>query len=381
MSGPTRIQAFSRPFAPFHDAYQRYYHESLRAYAHANRTRFELTPLSPVPWFLRQLRLVHDRNFASRLHVPRANSLLLAVGQRLEGPLRTPSGHFQPTVGHYLLSYADGSTRRVCIDAGDSPEVASEELREWSDVYLKTNYWSGRSYPRNVRPMVNADPLMLGRLPALRRRRSSPKTIDLCFVVRIWGGSDGVEGIEHNLRLLEAVSRARCSKRLLAVVLAGDVEGTLQRLRRIGVPATTRGISARDLWNLTAASRLNVFRLGLHYCVPWRMTGSLAVGSCIVLDRPPLSVWPEPLEDQLNYLSLGALVAPGAPVATDARYDEIPDRIDEWLGQPELLDTIRTANARYFDRFLAPEQVGRQILAAVQSLAEKAPAPDTRLAR
>src|SRR5206468_11584118 len=100
-----------------------------------------------------------------------------------------------------------------------------------------------RSYPANVRPMVNADPLMLGRLQALKRRRGTPKTIDLSFVVRVWGGGDGVEGIEHNLRLVEAVSRARCRKRLLAVVLAGDVDRTLQRLRRIGVPATTHGIS------------------------------------------------------------------------------------------------------------------------------------------
>src|SRR5207249_4738414 len=147
---------------------------------------------------------------------PRVNTLLLALGERLEGPLRTPSGTFRPTVGQYLVFYGDGSVRHLCIDAGDPPEIASEELRAWSDVYLKTNYWSSRSYPANVRPMVNADPLMLGRLQALKRRRGTPKTIDLSFVVRVWGGGDGVEGIEHNLRLVEAVSRARCRKRLLA---------------------------------------------------------------------------------------------------------------------------------------------------------------------
>jgi hypothetical protein len=364
VTGPTRIRTFSRPYAPFHDVYQRYYQEGLRAYARTNGTSFELTQLSPLPTLLRRLRLVRDRNYAARLHMPQANMLLDAVGRRLEGPLCTPSGLFEPTVGQYLLSRADGSEQRLCIDASDPPGIANEELRAWSDIYLKTNFWSERSYPGNVRPMVNGDPLMLGRLDELKRRRSAPKTVDLSFVVRIWGGGDGVEGIEHNLRLLEAIKRARCDKRLLAIVLAGDVEQTLRHLRRLGVPASTRGISPRELWELTAESRLNVFRLGLHYCVPWRMTGSLAVGSCIVLDRPPLSRWPEPLREQVNFLSLGALVAPGAPVATTAQYDEIPDRVEEWLTRPAALDDIGAANASYFDAYVEPEQVGRQIVAA-----------------
>lgn len=365
MTEPVRIRAFSRPYAPFHDDYQRYYQAGLEAHARTSGARFQLTPLSRAPRLLRRLRTIRDRNFAGRLGLGRANALFDAVGHRVEGPLHTPSGHFEATVGQYLLAYADGSEQRLCIDAGDSPEIGGETLRAWSDVYLKTNYWTERTYPENVRPMVNADPLMLSRLDVLRRQRSAPKDVDLSFVVRIWGGADGVEGIEHNLRLLEAVTRAPGSKRLLAVVLAGDIERTLRHLRELGVPATTRGISAGELWRLTAASRLNVFRLGLHYCVPWRMTGSLAVGSCIVLDRPPLSRWPEPLREMVNYLSLGALVAPGTPVASDAQYDEIPDRIAEWLGRPALLDQVRESNAQYFDAFLAPGQVGRQIVEAV----------------
>jgi hypothetical protein len=364
VTGPTRIQGFSRPYAPFHDVYQRYYVEGLRAYARTNGTSFEITSLSPVPDLLRRLRLVRDRNYAARLHVPRANTLLDAIGRRIEGPLRTPSGLFEPTVGQYLLSRADGSEERLCIDAGDPPGVANDELRAWSDIYLKTNFWSEHTYPDNVRPMVNGDPLVLDRLDALKGARSATRTVDLTFVVRVWGGGDGVEGIEHNIRLLQAINRAKCSKRLLAVVLAGEIEQTLRRLRGIGVPATTRGVSPRQLWDMTAESRLNVFRLGLHYCVPWRMTGSLAVGSCIVLDRPPLSRWPAPLREGVNYLNLGALVAPDAPVATDAQYDEIPDRVEEWLAQPAMLDDIRTANARYFDDYVEPEQVGVQIVEA-----------------
>jgi hypothetical protein len=213
---------------------------------------------------------------------------------------------------------------------------------------------------------VNADPLMLGRLDDLRRRRSTSKTLDLSFVVRIWGGTDGVEGIEHNLRLLEAIDRVRCEKRLLAVLPPGDPGRTSRLLRKLRTPATTHGISPRELWELTARSRLTVIRLGVHYCVPWRMTGALAVGSCVVLDRPPLSRWPEPLRENLNFLSLGTLVAPGVPIAPDAQYDEIPSRVEEWLSRPDLSDEIGEANARYFDASVAPEQVGRQIAETVE---------------
>ena len=367
LGGRIGIQAFSRPYSPFHDIYQRYYQEGLRAYADTGAARVEITSLSPFPRLLRGLRTAQDRNFATRWHVPRANALLDSIGRRLEGASQTPSGFFEPTVGQYLFSDPVGGLQRVCIDAGDSHEIPSDNLCEWSDVYFKTNFWGDRAYPGNVKPMVNADPLMLERLPGLRSSRSAPKELDLSFIVRVWGGDDGIAGIEHNLRLLTAMKRARCTKRLLAVVPAGDVEKTLRYLERAGIPATTRGISPRELWEVTAASRLNVFRLGMHYCIPWRMTGSLACGSCAVLDRPPLSRWPEALHEGVNYLSLGTMVAPDAPLASDDQYDEIPDRIEAWLQKPELLREIEDANARYFDGFLAPSQVGRQIVEAVES--------------
>ena len=364
-AGRPAIRAFSRPYSPYHDVYQRYYQEGLRRQAARTGAAFEVVSLSPAPWLLRPLRLVRDRNYLARLRVSRANALLDAVGRRVEGGLRTPSGHFQPTVGQYLLFAPDGSRIRFCIDASDSHEIANDPLREWSDVYFKTNEWDGHAYPANVRPMANCDPLVLGRLPALRRLRATPKDVDVSFVVRIWGGRDGTGGIEHNLKLFAAVSRARCSKRLLAIVNAGDVDESLRHLRQAGVPATTRGISPKELWAGSAAARLNVFRLGVHYCVPWRMTGALAMGSCIVLDRPPFSRWPEPLGEEGNFLSLGTLVSPDEPVASDAAYAEIPDRIEAWLARPDLLEEIRVANGSYFDRHLEPSELGRAIVGAL----------------
>ena len=94
----------------------------------------------------------------------------------------------------------------------DLPELSNLELAAWSDVTFKTNFWPTVEYPANVRPLVNGDPSVLDRIPALRAARSTPKQYDLCCIMRVWGGREGLEGIEHNIRLLEAVKRARCAR-------------------------------------------------------------------------------------------------------------------------------------------------------------------------
>jgi hypothetical protein len=106
--------------------------------------------------------------------------------------------------------------------------------------------------------------------------------------------------------------------------------------------------------------------------VPWRMTGSLAIGSCAVVDRPPFSVWPEPLREEVNFLSLGTTVGPACPVAPAEQYDEIPERIEAWLAQPELVSEVARANASYFDAFLDPVRVGGHMVDTVVALDARA---------
>lgn len=356
------LLAFIRPYEPFHDVYQKYYQEGLRRHCQVVGIDFRVKSLSPFPRLLGALRHARDRSFVARL--PGANRVLDLVGNMVEGPMRTPSGFFQTITGQYLLYAPSRREYRFCIDAADSHEIASEELREWSDVYFKTNFWPSADYAQNVMPLANVDPLVLGRIPGLRRYRQMERDLDLCFVVRVWGGRDEREGIEHNLRLLRAVSRARCRKFVLAVVRTGDVEDIFRSLRREGISATTRGLSAKELWRLTGRARLNVIRLGLHYCVPWRVTGALAMGSCLVLDRTPLSRWPEPLVAERNYLTLGTTVGPQTPVAAANEYEEIPERIERWLADPALRTQVELANADYFDGFLDPERLGAQIIDA-----------------
>ena len=365
VAGLLRVRAFGRPYAPFHDPYQRYYVESLRLYCAEAGADFRSLPMSRFARPLELLKRVRDEGYAKRLRLPRGEALVDALARVLEGRVLTPSGHFHNVTGQYLALLPEGSLRRFAIDAQDSHELASEELRAWSDVYFKTNYWPDAGYPAKVAPLVNGDPFVLPSLESLRSRRGTAKRVDVSFVVRVWGGADEVEGIEHTLRLLEAVNRARCTKRLLAVVVAGDVPKIRRRLERAGIESTTRAIGAAELWRAAAESRLNIFRLGLHYCVPWRMTGSLAIGSCIVLDRAPFSVWPEPLREGVNFLSLGTDVGPGRPVASEEQYDAVPARIEEWLAQPSLAAEVGSANASYFEASLAPPRVGQHIVESI----------------
>jgi hypothetical protein len=363
------LRAFSRPYEPFHDIYQAYYHEGLRRYCREIGAEFAVVPMTRFPQILRTLRRIQDGGPLSRLlgrSGPRA--LIDTLGRRLEGRVSSPSPFFHNGVGQYLVTTTRGAHHRICIDSTDYPELPSERLVEWSDLYFKSNLWSRHEYPGTVEPIGNGDPLVLRHLSSLRDHRGILKDFDLCFVVRIWGGRTGLEGVEHNLQLLEAVNRVRGRKFVLAILVTGDVKYYADHLSRLRIPWTQKGIEARELWSLSAKSRLNILRLGMHYCIPWRVTGALAIGSCIVLDRPPLSLWPEPLREGANYLSLETGVGPDVPVATAETYDELPARIGSWLADEGLLEEIRVANGRYFDAFVDPKKVGAHILHTVEAL-------------
>jgi hypothetical protein len=91
----------------------------------------------------------------------------------------------------------------------------------------------------------------------------------------------------------------------------------------------------------------------------------------VVLDAPPLSRWPSPLVNGVNYLSLDAATSPEAPVAEDARYMEIPDKIESWLASGDRLAEIRQRNGEYFDEFLEPTRLGAYIGNQIGALASQ----------
>ena len=357
----SRVDAYSRPLVPFHDTYQRYYVESLRAALTPTDGRLQLHRLGRATGVLTRLRALEDRGLVTRVVGRRGADLVMRAARRIEGPIRTPANVFHDTVGQYV-AHADGRTIRFCVDSADTPFVSSPPLLEWADVYFKTNRWYMERYPASVRPLVNGDPLVLPEVDTFRAARARPKDLDLSFVVRVWGGRDTLEGVEHNIRLLEALSKVPGETLVLAVVQAGDTDLIERRLEGMGIRSTRRAVDAAELWDITARSRLTVMRLGLHWCIPWRATGLLASGAAPVFDRAPFSEWPQPLAAGENFLDLGLDVGPDAPTAEESAYREVVPRVAEWLADDELSARLATANADYFDHHLAPLPVGRYML-------------------
>jgi hypothetical protein len=285
-----------------------------------------------------------------------------------------------PLVGEYRFHFDGGHIVNMCIDSHDSGAITSPALLEASDIYVKTNYRLGYAYDRRVVPFFNCNPVVYRSDEELRAMRHRPPLYDLAFIVRVWGGKAETDGIEHCLRLLEAVAKVRARKFILAELLAGDIAAQAQRLHQLGIPTTTKRISLSRLWEISSVSRLNIFRLGNHHCMPWRMTDMLALGACIVLDQHPKSVCPFPLIPMQHYYSLGTTTWDDEPVALLHRYDAIPDRLEELLRDPAPLQDTKRNAADYYDRWLAPIRVGEQLCTlALQVAQDREPFTPERL--
>jgi hypothetical protein len=369
--GPS-VKAFVRPYNYWYDFYQAYYREGLRLHLAGLNSRFEAVSMSRFPGLLRPMRRVRDA-YRLRPLFSKAGwlaSAMDALGRQLEGELRSPANSFHDGTGQYLIAAAaSGREYKICIDSSDYGELRNKDLVVWSDIYFKTNFWPSLRYPSHVAPMVNGDPMVMPQLDTFRSYRNMEKQYDLCFIVRVWGGTRDVsEGVEHNIRLLEAVARAHCRKFLFAYLVAGDIKEYGRRLTAQGIPWSTEPMPAKDLWKVTAQSRLNIIRLGMHYCIPWRLTGALALGSCVVLDRVPFTLWPQPLLRDTNYLSLDVETAPEQTLAEEHQYAAVPERLERWLDDAEMIEAITARNGAYFDQHLHPERVGAQIMRSVESL-------------
>jgi hypothetical protein len=366
------VICYSDPYERSHDPYQAYYREGLRQLAAASGHNFTAVNLLRFPPALRWLnRLRESHTLGKRLGRarPACQRLIDRAARLVGGRRRQMFGPYHGLVGQYLFRAPGVPERRVCIDAQDSGEVGSPELLELCDLYFKTNYWRGRDYPAKVVPLCNASPQVLtAGLDHLRSLRTAEKVYDVCCIFRVWGGRNELEGIEHNLRLLEAVARAPGKKVVLAYLLAGDIPTYARRLEDQGIRWSRDPLPLLDLWRVSAQSRLNVIKLGLHSCVPWRMIELLGMGACPALDQQPFTVWPQPLQEGVHYFNLGAASPPGAVVAEAARYDRIPAAVEEILADQDRLRRVSEANALLFDRHLEPPAVGRHVLEKVLSL-------------
>ncbi len=357
---PSAVVANTFPYDQWHDRYQEYYQTGLKQYLHSQGVDLRFLSRTHFPTFLKVLRRVRDASTLRqvlRSHSGTMGEYLDWVARHI-GAQHTPSASL---VGEYLFWLDALRSAKVCIDTHDSGTINSPSLLEGCDIYLKTNYWKGYDYDPRVRPFYVCNPVVLPHIDELKAMRRQPPVFDLCFLVRVWGGQTGMEGIEHCMRLLEAVAKVRAKKFLLAELLIGDTDAQARRLGMSGIPTTTRRFGLKQLWQVTAQSRLNVTRLGNHHCMSWRMTDLLALGACTVLDQHPKTLWPAPFVAHQHYYSLNATTSNEEPVAPDSYYAMIPEMVEELLAQRELQEDIRRHSAEYFDHYLRPIRIGAQI--------------------
>jgi hypothetical protein len=360
-----RVRLFERPAAPFHDGYQAYYWQGLREHVDSTGGIVEATTLGRFPTITRRLLMAQARGLPARLAGTRGTALVGRMLALAEGEIAPPAGTFHLTVGQYLFEQ-DGQVLRACIDSADHPDLSSLELLDWADIYFKVNRWAVREYPASVRPMFGLDPRIPPELDTFRSYRSREKDIDVYFVTRVWATDPAAA--EHTVSLLEAVARARCNTRMLAVVVGTDVDWVTRRLSSAGVPWSFRDPPTQQVWETTARSRLVVMRLGVHQSISWRLTGVLAAGACPVFDRTPFTEWPEPLVPNEHFLDLELPTRPGEPAAPADAYAVVPHRLEAWAVDSHRTRAIATHNGEYFDRHLTPERVDASIISTMEEL-------------
>jgi len=267
-----------------------------------------------------------------------------------------------PAVGRYELVLKDGRRLPFIIDSRDTGDIDLGDYLNSPALYFKANYWINRKYPEFVLPIHNANPAVYKSMRELKASRNNQTEYDFCVIMRVWGGGDETSGIEHCMRILESLSRSPRNKLIIAYLVAGDKESQARRLAKSKIQTVTEFIPVGKLWHATASSRLNVIRLGIHHCIPWRMFDLLAMGAGPVLDQSPKTLWPAPLVQNRHFGSLGLKTADNLAVNSPEMYEEALENVENLLSDIELVKFIRSESARYFDDNLSPHNAGKYII-------------------
>jgi hypothetical protein len=348
------------PYDREHDLYQESYRVALRSYCEERGILYREQANSKFGSTIVKLRSL-KHSYKLRLLVK--NRIFAALVDSIAGLLSNGPAQSPTRQGFYEFLTDSGEKITACIDARDIGDFSTELAAE-QDLYFKSNYWPTLTYPDNVFPVPNLNPLVIRDQPYFKELRATPKTLDLFAFFRVWGGSDELEGIEHNLSLIESLAKAPCSKFLCAYLVAGDISTIGKRLSDQNIQWTTVPMDKHELWQLAAKSRLNLVRLGMHECIPWRMIDVLAMGGCPVIDYGPQTIWPAPLVEGQHYLNLHT--APGS-----TNFDSVPADVTRWLATPGLVEDMSRATASYFDDHIAPGSLGREIVSVVEAHSAK----------
>jgi hypothetical protein len=358
------IIAYSRPFEYEYNLRQKYFWEGLDRYANSIDGRFEIISDTNWPRIVSFLgRLNQTYRFKKFI---RNNEILSGgigrIASKLEGEIQPPSSFFQTMVGQYIFRINDIKEYKICIESGDGSRVVNDELLNWCDLYFKANYWGSKKYPKKVVPIYYPQPAIMGHIEKLHAYRNINKQYDICCIVKVRGGRGyGSEGDEHILRLVEEISKIDCRKFIYALLGEGEKKYE-NRLKMQRIPCGTKLLPMHEVWRISAQSRLNIARLGWHYCIPWRTYEILAMGGCIVFESTPYSIWPVPLVENENFLSLNLGWCDEKPVASNEEYMAVQHKIESWLADKTHIERIRKNNETYFDNHLEPRKVGAYIV-------------------
>jgi hypothetical protein len=196
--------------------------------------------------------------------------------------------------------------------------------------------WGNREKARRIRHLSR-----LATLEEIRALRSTPRTVDVVFAVRIYKEAhhEPLNDLRYEIaRRLDAHPDIDAT-----IALIGKTDGRYARFAATEVP------TRRHLAQL-ASSRVGLYIWGPHRCLSFKMAELLALGLPVVglpiaQDRASLGRHRH-LAEQFAYEDPAALV----------------DGVAKALDDRSRLDELRAANTELFDRELAPEPTARRIL-------------------
>ena len=361
------LQAFSNPAGDYlREGVQEYFREGFRTCLERYGGTYTHRPMYRLPGLVRRLGLVREsRKARSLIGVSRLDRLTALLVRIVGGAPRFAPARYSATINQYRLTLDNGKERSFCIDVADSPTIECQDLLDSSVAYFKTNFDARGGYPAHVFPLFNVGPGMIETLRRVPELRTRSKDYDLSFIVRVWGGTNEIDGIEHNLRLIEALSRVKCSKFFHVFLIAGDTRRIAERLEAQGIRCSNRPLPPEQCVEIAAKSRLSVVRHAIHSSIPWSTVEKMAVGSCVLLDHEPSMRWHVPLVRNRNFLCMDTDVDRETLVSTEKAYAALPRTVEGLLSDRRLVEEIGRNSAAYFDAQLSPEKAAEYILSTL----------------
>lgn len=350
------------PHDRWHDVYQRYYLDGLKIIAKNSNIPLAHEITGEFPAILRLLASAKNIDRIKFIH-----PLLKTLEKSLIRKDNSISGVPNSLVGEYVVELLNDKKVNFCIDAADTSELSSPNLSDWANVYFKTNFAIKNNYPKNVIPLINGSKFCSDNLALLKSMRGFKKEYDITAVLRVWGGTNSTDGIEHNIRILEELNKIKSRKKIIAgVIVAGDKKKIKKRLESQGILVLDKLMPLKKVWELGPKSTFSFQRLGMHYCMHWRYIESLASGTAVILDTPPKNIWPKPLLRGSHYESFELGVNLDSPLASDKEYSEIAPKLDNFLSKSNLSANLKIHSANYFDNYASPERTADYILSELQ---------------